>query len=278
MNTLVDRIFRKNQLVGWLILLLIIFTMSMLASFFPLWANVPFNVILPIVLLLSRPMVMFEKLKLSTLLIVRALIVLVLFGLIKSELYIRIVLIFLIINILEATFTDLIKNKMYYNFVTGLFLAASVLCLGAIWQPEVTGPYSGIYLTYVTKNSGTLFQMSTIEWAATIGWIIAYTIWNWLFVIGEFSPSIGFLHIAILGSPILSCLVLRNPGYWLVMRANSLTSGGVIQIAAKSQLEKELSNPTLTKWIAKIKTNSTQAVLMFINLALIIWCAIVFFK
>lgn len=278
MNTLVDRIFKGKQLLGWLCLWFIIFAVSMLTSFFPLWANVPLNVILPVIILITRPMVMFEKLKLSTLVIMRVLVLAVLFHLMESDLYIRIVLIFLIINILEATFTDLLKNKMYFNFVTGLVLAASVLCLGSVWQPGVTGPYSGIYLTYITKQGGSFFSLNTIQWTATIAWIVAYTIWNWIFVIGEFSPSIGYLHIAILGSPILSCFALRDPGYWLVMRANSLTAGGVIQIATKNKLEGYLANPSLTKFIEKVKTRQVQLALMILNIVLIVWTIVVFIK
>lgn len=277
MNRWIDRFFRSGQRTGFLLLFLIIFTVSMLTSFFPLWANVPLHVVVPIVILLTLPMVMFEKLKLSTLVIMRALVVLVLFHGLSSDLYISIVLVFLIINILEATFTDLLKNKMYFNFVTGLFLAASVFCLGSIWLSDVTGPYSGLYLTYITQKGG-VFQLSNIKFAASLAWIVAYTLWNWIFVIGEFSPSIGYLHLGILASPIVSCLVLGDPGYWLLMRANSLTAGGIIQIASKESLEKNLANPGLTRFIAKVKSRNVQLGLMILNLALIAWSIIAYFS
>ena len=277
MNTMIDRFFRSGQLKGFLLLFLVIFSVSMLTSFFPLWANVPLHVLLPMVILLTRPMVMFEKLKLSTLVIMRAMIVLVLFHGMSGDTYITIVLIFLIINILEATFTDLLKNKMYFNFVTGLFLAASVLFLGAVWKAEVTGPYSGLYLTYIT-DKGSFFHLSNVKLYASLAWIVAYTLWNWIFVIGEFSPSIGYLHIGILSSPILSCLVLWDPGYWLLMRANSLTAGGIIQIVTKEKLEKKLANPKLTKFIEKVKSKPVQIALMLLNLALIAWSALAYFS
>ncbi len=64
----------------------------------------------------------------------------------------------------------------------------------------------------------------------TIFWIIAYTIWNWIFVTNEFSDSISRLHVGILLAPIVSCLLLWTPGYWLIFRANSLTFGGCVQM------------------------------------------------
>ena len=90
MNTMIDRFFRSGQLKGFLLLFLVIFSVSMLTSFFPLWANVPLHVFLPIVILLTRPMVMFEKLKLSTLVIMRTMIVLVLFHGMSGDTYITI--------------------------------------------------------------------------------------------------------------------------------------------------------------------------------------------
>ncbi|HZJ68426.1 MAG TPA: hypothetical protein VFD28_00265 [Candidatus Eisenbacteria bacterium] len=277
MKTAIDRMFKNSQGRGFFILFLIIFGVTMLTSFFPLWANVPFNIIFPILVLLTKPTVMFEKLKLTTLIIMRTLIILVLFHVMPAPLFYKLVLIFLIINILEATFTDLLKNKMYFNFVTGLVLAVSVLCLGAMWIPEVTGPYSGLYLTYITEK-GPLFEITNIKMLATIAWIIAYTIWNWLFVIGEFSPSISYLHIGILATPIVSSLVLWNPGIWLLARANSLTIGGVIQIANKDTLEKNLDNEKLSRFIDKVKTNNIQLILMILNLVLIAYSVIVYFS
>ncbi len=278
MQRLISRLFTRGQFTGFLALFLIITVLSILAAFFPLWVNVPLHVFLPIYILTTKKMVMFEKLKLSTLVVMRALIVLVLFGLMSSEWYIRIVLIFLIINILEATFTDLLKNKMYFNFVTGLALAASVLVLGAVWTSNVTGPLSGIYRTYVTSGGNKLFLLKSAKMGASIAWIIAYTIWNWLFVIGEFSPSIGYHHVAILSSPIISSLLFWDPGYWLVMRANSLTAGGIIQIACKEELEKELRHKGLTRFIERVKGNAIQLVLMLINLLLLAYCIFVYFQ
>ena len=64
--------------------------------------NVPINVLLPIYILSTQKMVMFEKLKLTTLLIMRFLVVFVLFNFMQASLFMKIVLVFLIFNILEA--------------------------------------------------------------------------------------------------------------------------------------------------------------------------------
>lgn len=277
MKSAINRIFEKGQRMGFAVLFLTIFSITMLTSFFPLWANVPFNVVLPIIVLFTKPMVMFEKMKLSTLVIMRGLVLLVLFNVMPAPVFYKLVLVFLIINILEATFTDLLKNKMYFNFVTGLALAASVFCLGAIWYPEITGPYSGIYLAFVTEK-GALFEVNNIKMMATVAWVIAYTIWNWIFVTGEFSPSISYLHIGILSAPLLMSIIFRNPGYWLIARANSLTAGGVIQIANKDQLEEKLENKKLTKFIEKFHTNKVQFALMVINLLLIVYTFVAYFS
>ena len=89
---------KMGQLPTFLIWTALIILVSMLASYFPLWVNVPVNVILPVLVLVKVKMVMFEKLKLSTLVLMRALILLPLFGLMGGGLFVKIVLVFLIIN------------------------------------------------------------------------------------------------------------------------------------------------------------------------------------
>jgi hypothetical protein len=241
----------------------------MLASYFPLWVNVVVNVLLPVLVLLKLKMVMFEKLKLSTLVLMRALILLPIFGFMSGELFVKIVLVFLVINCMEATMTDLLKNHQPYNFVTGLALSLSVLTLAGKWFPGIAGPFTGIYTANAGPRTEALFVSDQVVVIGTICWLAAYTIWNWLFVIGEFSPSIGYLHIGILSSPILSILLTMNPGYWLVFRANSLTCGGVFQIYCKDNIEKQLENKKLAAFIDKVKSRPVQLVLMIVNLILI---------
>lgn len=247
------------------------------ASFFPLWVNLPVNVAIPIVILVRLRMVMFERLKLSTLLLMRILIIFPVLGLMQGNLYVRIVLAFLFINIAEATFTDLLKNRMYFNFVSGLFLAASVFFLGGTWYADVAGPFSCIYTSDVTHVGGSLFLANGVNSKATVAWVIAYTIWNWLFVIGEFSPSVAYLHVGILSAPLVSMLAFGNPGYWLVFRANSLTAGGIFQIWRKDFVEETLQNGFLARSIRRVKGRPCQIVLMIVNLCLIAYTAYAYF-
>ena len=181
-----------GQLPTFLIWTALICVVSMLASYFPLWVNVIVNVLLPVLVLLKLKMVMFEKLKLSTLVLMRALILLPIFGIMSGELFVKIVLVFLVINCMEATLTDLLKNHQPYNFVTGLVLSLSVLTLAGKWFPEAAGPFTGIYTANAGPRTDALFVSDQVVVIGTVCWLVAYTIWNWLFVIGEFSPSIGY--------------------------------------------------------------------------------------
>lgn len=242
----------------WLLATLAIGAVSVLTSFQPLWANIPFNIVAPLLVLIFLKTVFFEKLKLSTLILMRALIVVAVLGFIPGQTYVTVVLAFLVINILEATMTDLRKGKVW-NAVSGLALAASVFYFfggtSAWLDPDSWyGPY---YLTDARTD------------IATICWIVAYTIWNWLFVTHEFSPSIAFLHVGILAVPIIGCAVFADPGLWLIFRANSLTVGGVFQISCKARLEERLENRRMASIVAAVGKRGPQVVLMILNLALI---------
>ncbi len=234
-----------------------IMAVSMLTSFEPLLANLPINVFLPIAVMLTCKMVFFEKLKLSTLVTLRAVIILAVFNILPRQWYVNIVLIFLVINILEATLTDF-KRRKWFNGVTGLALGASVWFLRGFWV-DLSGsyPFAHIYETHAAAALG------------TVAWIIAYTLWNWIFVTNEFSPAIAKLHVGILAAPILSCLMLWNPGYWLVFRANSLTFGGCVQISQKEKLETALKSDGFTRFVEGTQKTGPQIAFMVINLVLI---------
>lgn len=258
-----------GQFPLFLLLFAGITVVSILTSFFPVWANLPINIILPIVMLLKMPMVRFERVKLSTLLVMRTLILLPVFGLMTGPFYVKLVLVFLIINILEATFSDLLKSHLYFNFITGLVLAASVLCLGGTWYEGFAGPFSAVYTADAMRKGAGIFGVNDVFIWGTVCWILAYTIWNWIFVIGEFDDAVSYLHIGILLSPILSCVIFQNPGYWLIFRANSLTCGGVFQIGCKDHVEASLGNMRLAGCISVVKKPAVQCLLMVVNLTLI---------
>jgi len=250
-----DKEGRFRQFMTWFMFTATVTGIGLLTSYFPIWGNIPFNVVPAILVLLFLKPVFFEKLKLSTLITMRVLIVLAVFNVLPGDLYVKIVLVFLVINILEATFTDL-KHKQYFNFVTGLVLAAGVYALKGTWL-------------------GSIYSADAANATATICWIIAYTIWNWIFVTGEFSGSISLMHVGILGAPIIGIIITKNPGLWLLLRANTLTFGGVLQIANKEYFEMAFANKRFEKFIAYSHKNSIQCLLMIVNIALIAYTFIV---
>ncbi len=251
-TTALDNSLKKiNQNLLLVILTAIFAGLAMLTSYNPIWANIPINVVIPIIVLLKLKTVFFEKLKLSTLVLMRILVVFAALNLMQGQLYVKIVLIFLVINILEATLTDF-KKKKYFNVVTGIALAVSIYWMSGTWLSE--GKY------YVAGYTA----------LGTVLWWIAYTIWNWFFVTNEFSPSIAKYHIGVLTAPIIGVLITMNPGLWLIFRANSLTIAGFIQIALKPTWEETLKSDRFTKFVLATQKNVVQAIFMVINIALVV--------
>lgn len=244
----------------WLMFTCCILFLGFMAAYYPVEANIPFIVIPSILVLLFAKPVFFEKLKLTTLLVMRIVIVFAFFFIEMRQIYVDLILLALIINILEATFTDLLKHKKYFNAISGFMLAAGVVGLRGGW---VDG--AGYYL------------VSGANQAATICYVIGYTIWNWIFVTDEFSPAVSLMHVGFLGAPILGGLVsmafgnAANPmGIWLLLRANTLAIGGWLQIACKGWFEKEFYDEKFAKFIDFTHKNSVQFVLMLINVGLMI--------
>lgn len=246
---LVKKELKLQQFIIWFMFTSSILGISFLTAYNPIWANLSFNVIPAVLVLIFLKPVFFERLKLSTLILIRTLIVFAVLNVIPGSTYVRIVLIFLIINILEATLTDF-KHKQYFNFISGLVLAAGVLLLKGSWQ-------GGIYFTDAHTST------------ATICWIIAYTIWNWIFVTGEFSPSISLMHVGVLLAPIVGSILTFNPGMWLLLRANTLTFGGILQISNKEYFESAFKNEKFANFVDFTHKNSVQLILMIVNLALL---------
>ncbi|MEG0978412.1 MAG: hypothetical protein RSC30_01315 [Oscillospiraceae bacterium] len=246
-----NAIGKINQNLLLVILTVLFAGLAMLTSYNPVWANIPINVIIPIVVLIKLKTVFFEKLKLSTLVVMRLLVVFAALNILDGQFYVKIVLIFLVINILEATLTDL-KKKKYWNVVSGIALAVSIFWMNGTWLDE--GKY------YVAGYTA----------LGTVLWWIAYTIWNWFFVTNEFSPSIAKYHIGVLISPIIGVIATMNPGLWLIFRANSLTIAGFIQIAKKDTWEEALKDDRFSKFVASTQKAGVQIVFMVINVALIV--------
>lgn len=251
-----DQATKKNvpHLVQVLLYAVLFTAAAMLTMYQPIWANIPLNIIIPLLLLIFMKMVFFERLKLSTLILMRLLVVVTVFGLFSGETCVRIVIILWMVNILEATITDLSK-KHYFNAVSGFALTASLFTF--FTSVNLTGWNGTYYTIFFFGNTG------------TICWIIAYTIWNWTFVSYDFPPAIAKLHIAILASPILGTLIAGNPGLWFILRGNSLTAGGVTEIAFKKRIQNSLEGERITAMVEAVHTKNMQIVLMIINLLLV---------
>lgn len=240
-----SKLLRTPQWIGFLVILAFLCLGTTITAFSPLYANGIINVVIPIGILIFLRADFFEKLKLSTLLIGRFLVVLTVLGSFPSDWLVPIIIWLLRINILEATLTDY-KNKSFANVVSGLILIATSFVINGSWL----GSY------YITENEAMIF------------WAIAYTLWNWNFVIYTFKQSIAYYHIAVLATPLLLVGLTANPGLWLIMRATSLTFAGIFQISGKAYIESYLASPAMSAFITSIKKRPTQLIVMGINVIL----------
>ena len=196
----------------------------------------------------------------------RIIIVAAAFRLFNPQVYVDVIMLMLIVNILEATFTDLLRHKKYFNAVSGFAVAIGVITLRGLWQFDA--PFGDYYLT-----EGALP-------AITIMYALAYTLWNWIFVTNEFSSSVSLMHVGFLAAPLIGSVCtlglgeFGGIGMWLLLRANSLSIGGWMQIGAKDWFEREFYNEKFDKFVKWTKSTPVQVVCMLINLALIAACII----
>jgi hypothetical protein len=124
---------RMELLAKWLMFTAAILFMAIMSLFSPIWANLPLIVIPSILVLIFAKPVFFEKMKLATLVVARVTIVFAALRLFNPQVFVDFMLLMLIINILEATFTDLLKHKKYFNAVSGFALALGVIALKGSW-------------------------------------------------------------------------------------------------------------------------------------------------
>ncbi len=258
---------RLELIIKWLLFTASITGMAIITAFEPIWANVPLIVIPSLLTLIFAKPVFFEKLKLATLITLRILVVFAVlfnFGGIYAK---YIVMVAMIVNILEATLTDF-KHKQYFNFISGLLLAVGVVFMCGTWGGTPGGPGEGYNYYFSTGFNN----------AATITWVVAYTIWNWIFVTGEFSASVSLMHVGFLAAPIIACLATIGPlgypggfGLWYLVRANSLSIGGYMQICCKNWFEKEFYNANFEKFVRWTHKPLVQALLMCVCIACILY-------
>ncbi|MGB4984462.1 MAG: hypothetical protein WBO70_01630 [Erysipelotrichaceae bacterium] len=252
---------KVEVLFKWIMFTAAICGMGLISGFYPIQANIPLIVIPSIMVLLFSKPVFFEKLKLTTLLTMRIVIIFAALNFFNPQIYVDIILLMLIINILEATFTDIFRYKKYLNGISGIALALGVIGLRGAWA--IGAPFGSFYLV----GGATL--------VASLAYIVAYTIWNWVFVTNEFSDSVALMHVGFLLAPIIGCVCTLGLGayggfgMWLLLRANTLAIGGWLQIGAKQWFEKEFASEGFSKFVNFTKQTNVQVVLMIINVALI---------
>ena len=253
-------------LIKWIMFTAAITGMAIVSAFYPLQGNIPLIVIPSILVLIFSKPVFFERLKLTTLLTMRILIVLAALRLFNPQVFVDCIMLMLIINILEATFTDLLRYKKYFNAVSGFALALGVITLRGLWQFDA--PIGDYYLARGAVP------------AITIMYALAYTLWNWIFVTNEFSSSVALMHVGFLGAPLIGSLctlglgAYGGIGLWLLLRANSLSIGGWMQIGAKDWFEWEFYHEKFDRFVTWTKGRNVQIVCMIINLALIAACIV----
>lgn len=253
---------RVEVLFKWIMFTAAITGMAIVSAFYPIAGNIPLIVIPSILVLLFAKPVLFERLKLTTLIVMRIVVVFAAIRLFNPQIFVDCILLALIVNILEATFTDLLKHKKYYNAISGFALAIGVIALRGSWA--YGAPIGNYYLvTGATK-------------AITACYVVAYTLWNWIFVTDEFSPSVSLMHVGFLGAPLIGSLctlglgAFGGLGMWLLLRANSLAIGGWLQIGAKGWFEKEFYNEKFAKFVDATHKTLPQIVFMLINVGLIV--------
>lgn len=253
---------RADVLIKWIMFTAAITGMALLSAFYPLQGNIPLIVVPSILVLLFARPVFFEKLKLTTLLVMRIIIIFAALKLFNPQVYVDVIMLMLIINILEATFTDLLRYKKYCNAISGFALAIGVIALRGVWQ--FNAPFGDYYLAEGVIPMVTIF------------YVIAYTLWNWIFVSNEFSDSVALMHVGFLFAPILGSIctlglgVYGGIGMWLLLRANSLAIGGWMQIGAKNWFEREFESKRFSTFVNWTKKKNVQIVAMLINVGLIL--------
>lgn len=255
-----QKLFGLPQFLMWFTFFATMLSVALLTARFAVVANLFFNVVCGVLVLVFCKPVMFERLKLTTLLTLRGVIALFVIFKWNGDIYTDLVRILLVINILEATFTNFLKNKQYLNGVSGIALAVGVIGLTGSWDIE----------------NEAMYHIQGAILASTICYAIGYTIWNWIFVSGEFSPSVTLMHVGFLTAPIVGSIIMwaitkdAMVGWslWLLFRANTLTFGGIMQIGAKNYWEENLHNDKFSRFVDFTHKTWVQVICMIICIAL----------
>lgn len=245
-----DAFFKLPRAAAFVLFTAVLTVVSALAMYYPLYVSLPLMVILPIFIVAFVRGDIFEKIKLSTLIIGRLIVVLAFLTLIPGDILIFLVIWLLRINILEAVIKDL-KGKNFLNALSGIALIAGTWLINIHWN--------GVYYVILP--------------VALIFWVLGYTIWNWNFIYLNYGASIGLYHVPVLSAPLVFALGVLSPVHWLMMRAGSLTLAVTCQMAFKERLNKYLNKKSWVKKLSVVERNSTQAAL---TISVLVLCLLSF--
>ena len=111
---------------------------------------------------------------------------------------------FLVINIFEAVTRDVASGHVanYFNALAGILLIITLKKMDSI-------------------QINTKDKSKDLSWnGMTLGWIIGYTLWNWVFVYLNLGFQGAVLHVAVLGSALV--IGFTSKARWLQARAATL--------------------------------------------------------
>ncbi len=117
----------------------------------------------------------------------------------------------------------------------------------AINRLQLINVVTGLILIYTMPGPGSMSIDKTttyrdFSWDISYRWILAYTLWNWIFVYGNW-PEIGCRHhLAVLGAPLL--IALYNRKHWVQARAFTLGTYFMVWFS----LYPLIKEPNATSW------------------------------
>lgn len=185
---------------------------SGLTIYFPIALHYPINVILPIMLAAYFRDQEFAVSKLVVLAIGGIFVLMTIRDYFPVPWFTALVVLLLRINILMAVIEDFRTGYML-NVVAGLILTLTTYFIDAYWHDY-----------YYTMTSTSL-----------IVWLIAYTLWNYRFVLNQYSSGISLFHVGVLLSPLVIIAVMGNPGLWFIGRGVTLVQACMVQVIAEDR-------------------------------------------
>lgn len=217
--------FLNNVFIPFFLIVIYAFILAILANiliYHPVYLTLPLAIITPILISvlqyfkISPPYYnkVFTITKLYSLAIGLVIIPLLILG-VFSEKYLPIIIIILLVgNVIEAVIVDFKagiqkSRKHLLNAVSGIIVMLTFPFIANIYWVKPYFFYAG--------SPGIIY------------WIIAYTIWNWNFVLLNFPKERSLVSVSYLTAPLIYIAYINIAGYWLIARGVTLFIGQAIQ-------------------------------------------------